>query len=127
MLSVVEAVGVLLMCFLLVPHPLEPPRLAFDFRLNLEDVAAASVLRAAVISGTYAYGMRRQYLRRVDSLAAGARAPPRGRDLGQLLVSGPLLSRPAAGPRLCAGPARCGMAARCALPLLCDAALSLPL
>ena len=45
MLSVVEAVGVLLMCLLLVPHPVEPPRLAFDFRLNLEDVAAASALR----------------------------------------------------------------------------------
>ncbi|KAI8468324.1 MAG: hypothetical protein J3K34DRAFT_523032 [Monoraphidium minutum] len=62
-LSVVEAVGVLLMYLLLVPHPPAPQPFEFGFRFNLEDVVVGSAVRAAVISGTYAYGMRRQYLR----------------------------------------------------------------
>ena len=61
MLSLIEALSVLLVFLLLVPRPTGPPR--FDFRSNLEDVVAASVTRAAVISATYAYGMQRQYLR----------------------------------------------------------------
>jgi hypothetical protein len=51
------------MCFLLAPGPPGPARPVFNFRYNLEDIAAASTVRAAIISGTYAYGTRRQFLR----------------------------------------------------------------
>jgi hypothetical protein len=63
-LSVFEALSVALVWWLGVPHPPGPPALRpLHFRYDLWDVAAASTLRAAVISGTYAYGMRRQFLR----------------------------------------------------------------
>ncbi|GBF99054.1 hypothetical protein Rsub_11999 [Raphidocelis subcapitata] len=62
-ISVFEALSVALMALLLAPHPPGPPALSFDFRYDLGDVVIASALRAAVISGTYAYGTRRQYLR----------------------------------------------------------------
>lgn len=53
----------LLMCLLLVPHPPGPRPVNFDFRYDLEDLAVGSAVRAVVISGTYAYGTHRQFLR----------------------------------------------------------------
>lgn len=52
-----------LLLLLAVPHGPAPVQLDWDFRWGLADIAAASVARAAALSGTYAYGTRRQYLR----------------------------------------------------------------
>lgn len=51
------------MALLLVPRAPGAPALSFDFRYGLGDVVVASALRAGVISATYAYGTRRQFLR----------------------------------------------------------------
>ncbi len=59
MLSAIEVATILLVCLLgtrLAPRPLR-----FNFRTNLEDIVTFSVLRALVISGTYAYGNARYY------------------------------------------------------------------
>lgn len=54
MLSAIEVVGLLVMLLLLVHHP--PGPYEFHFNSSLEDVVLLGGLRAAALSGTYAWG-----------------------------------------------------------------------
>lgn len=68
MLSMVEVTTMLLLVLLSVRPTPRPWR--FNFRTCLEDVVAASVVRAIIISAAYAYSSRRYFYRCASTAAA---------------------------------------------------------
>lgn len=61
MLSVIEVVAILLIAF--VGMTKAPAPFSFNFKTSVEDIVLASILRALLISATYAYGNSRYYHR----------------------------------------------------------------